>query len=94
MFSPHVLDEPKTVADLDHIIGALVVAISIISMAEVARAARFINLFFGVFAFVLLFFSHGGGLISHIIVGLLLIALTFPRGKIKERYGAWERYIV
>jgi uncharacterized membrane protein len=94
MFSPHLLEEKELVSDLDHIMGALIVAVSIISMAEVVRALRFINFLFGIIVLAMLFFTVGAGLISHIIVGLALIALTIPRGKIKEKYGAWEKYIV
>jgi len=94
MFSPHLLDEARWIADIDHIIGALTVALSIIAMAEVARALRYVNILFGVVALILAFFSFGSGLISHIVVGLALSALAIPRGMIKESYGAWDRFIV
>jgi len=94
MFSPAILGEVSWIADLDHIIGALAVAISIIAMAEVARAARYLNVLFGVIAFILAFFSEGPGLISHITVGLALSVLAIPRGMIKESYGSWDRYII
>jgi len=94
MFSPSLLGEAGWIADLDHIIGALTVALSIIAMAEVARGARYLNILFGIIAIILAFFSDGPGLISHIIVGLALSILTIPRGMIKESYGTWDRYIV
>jgi len=94
MFSPHILDEARWIADIDHIIGALTVALSIIAMAEVARAIRFVNILFGVIAIILAFFSFGSGLLSHIVVGLALSTLAIPRGMIKESYGAWDRFIV
>jgi hypothetical protein len=28
------------------------------------------------------------------LIGLLLIALAIPRGKIRERYGIWEKLIL
>ncbi|NGX57527.1 MAG: hypothetical protein K940chlam3_00419 [Chlamydiae bacterium] len=93
MFSPSILGEKGIVADLNHIIGALTVTFSIISMAEVARAARYLNIVFGLVALILLFFTQGAGLISQIIVGFALIGLSLPRGQIKERYGTWDRWI-
>ncbi len=94
MFSPAFLGESGLVADLDHVIGALTVAISIIAMAEVARALRVINLLFAVVALILAFFVSGSGLISHIVVGLALGVMTLRRGPIKEKYGSWDRFIV
>lgn len=93
MFSPHIMQEIGDAADFDHIFGALTVALSIIAMAEVARAARYINILFGVIILFLSFFTTGAGLISQIIVGLAIIGLSIPRGRIKERYGAWDRWI-
>ena len=31
---------------------------------------------------------------NSIVCGLLLIVLAIPRGKVRERYAGWDRYIV
>ncbi|NNM43490.1 MAG: hypothetical protein HKM07_04025 [Chlamydiae bacterium] len=83
-------------ADLDPILGALIVTASIIAMAEVIRSARYVNLLFGV-AVLLCSLVFGEKtlpvLFFHIIVCGLLLILTFPKGKILEKYGTWQHFI-
>ncbi|MGH7447732.1 MAG: vitamin K epoxide reductase family protein, partial [Longimicrobiales bacterium] len=31
---------------------------------------------------------------SGLLVGIMLIALSIPRGAVRERYGGWQRYVV
>jgi hypothetical protein len=40
-----------------------------------------------------LFGAAPGAVVNNLVVGVLLIALSFPRGMIHERYGSWEPYI-
>lgn len=84
-------------AHADHLIGALVVTVSIISLAQSARPLRFINgvLGLGLIAAPLLF--SGGGTVpaaADIVLGIALIVLCIPRGRIDCRYGSWDRYLV
>ena len=30
---------------------------------------------------------------SDVIVGLLLVALSLPRGRVEERFGGWNRFV-
>lgn len=77
------------------VLGALVVTLSVIAFAEVARAVRLLNvllaLLFGLAPWLLnappSIRWHSG------IVAFLLILLSLPRGKIKERYGNWDKCI-
>jgi nucleoside-diphosphate-sugar epimerase/uncharacterized membrane protein len=91
-------DSSGAMADSDHLIGALVVTFSIIALAEVGRAVRFINILFGAWLIAAPWLLDGivsplaawNGVIS----GALLIALAIPRGRIKDSYAGWDRYIV
>lgn len=97
MAAPAVFQSQGRAADSDHILGALVVTVAIIAFAEVARAARFINiaLALGIIVFPWVFggatFASG---INDLIIGVLIIALSIPLGKIKNTYSGWNALIV
>ena len=66
-------------------------------MAEAARPARFINLLLGVALMFAPFMFDGGSRVADlagVAAGILLVALSFPRGRIDNTYGAWSRYLV
>ena len=42
--------------------------------------------------FVLTRFT-GSGRVNDIAVGVALVALTLPRGPVRERYAGWDRFI-
>ena len=98
MFSRMVFDTGGTFADSDHLVGALVVTVAVIAMAEVARPLRFINILFGIWLIaspVVLDGGQLGGMISTAITGLLLMILSLPRGRrSEEHYGQWDRLII
>ena len=98
MFSRLTFGTEGTLADSDHLVGALIITVSIISMAEVARPLRFINALFGVWLVVAPWILSGGqidGGISTTLIGIVLIGLSLPRGRrSNEHYGQWDRYIV
>ncbi len=85
-------------ANSDHLVGALVVTFSIMALAEVGRAVRFINIPFGVWLVAAPWLLDG--IVSplaawnSVICGLLLIVLAIPRGPVKNSYAAWDRYVV
>lgn len=83
-------------ADADHLIGALVVTVSIVACAEVARALRFANLALGAALLVtpFLFEASGAQLVAGWIAGLALIGLSLPKGRVAGRYGGWQRFVV
>lgn len=98
MFSRLSLGTSGALADNDHLVGALVITVAVIAMAEVARPVRFINVFFGLWLSAAPWWLNGGttaGMISTTVVGLLLVALSLPRGRRStEHYGQWDRWIV
>lgn len=83
-------------ADSDHLLGALIVTVSITAMAEAARPARFINILLAVALMFAPFMFDGGSRVADlagVIAGMLLVALSIPRGRIDNTYGAWSRYL-
>ena len=82
----------------DHVAGALVITISIIATAEVARGLRFLNIVAGLWIAAAPIFLNGAGsnaTLNGIAVGIALIALNLRRGKrSSDHYAAWDRYIV
>ena len=78
--------------------GVWTVVVSVCCFAEVARAGRFLNALSGLWLLIAPFVLSGGGgagtTVSAVVSGLAILALSLPRGTVKERYGAWQRYIV
>jgi hypothetical protein len=65
------------------------------ALAEVGHSIRFVNILLGavIIALPWLFGAAPGVVVNNLVVGVLLIALSFPRGMVHERYGSWEPYI-
>jgi len=96
LFTPNALGVTGTTANMTYIFGALIVTVAVVAMAEVGRAIRFINILIGA-ALIALPWLLGGSTTSSkwtdLIAGATLILLSLPRGKIREDYGTWNRYI-
>ncbi len=92
MISPAITTINPFMAVSNYIVGPLIISTSIISSAEVFRSFRYLNVLFGVECMVVSA-VFGASIALHVILGIILIALAFPKGSIKERYGAWERLI-
>lgn len=93
MFAPTFLGIQGFVADGNHVFGALVVALSIISMAEVVRAGRYLNVLIGWWPILSALYLEGATLWIQLITGVLLILFSVPKGPVRETYGSWSRYI-
>jgi nucleoside-diphosphate-sugar epimerase/uncharacterized membrane protein len=97
MFSRILFGSEPPLAHADHLIGALVITVSVASFAQCARTLRLVN---GVLGFALLaspFMFDGGTVFAEmadIVLGLALIALCIPRGRVDTQYGSWNRYII
>lgn len=84
-------------ANSDHLIGALVITVSITALAESARPARFVNVLLAVPLMAAPWMLEGGSLGADwagVMAGVLLILASIPRGKIENHYGSWSRYLV
>ena len=96
MFSPAMFGNSGPAANADYVAGALVVTIASISTAEVIRAFRFLNLLMATWLMLAPFVLGGvtgSGRINDIAVAVALVALTLPRGAVRERYAGWDRFI-
>lgn len=79
-----------------HLCGALIVTCSVIAMGEVFRAVRWLDVGLGI-AIAIAPWALGAGLAAGVIgiaIGALVIGLSVPRGKKKERYAGWDRAVV
>jgi len=96
MFAPSVFGTTGGMADSNHLAGALVVTFAVIAWAEVARTARFVNMFMGAWVVLspwILSGASGAAQWINVLVGTVLIVLSIPRGRILQQYGTWDRYI-
>ncbi|MGE5196097.1 MAG: vitamin K epoxide reductase family protein, partial [Anaerolineae bacterium] len=86
MCAPAIQKFEGGLADSDHVIGALTIAISTIAAGEVVRSARFVNILFGFWILLSLpwlNFSQSIEILAvHLSLGIALIALSLPKGRI------------
>lgn len=90
------VDIKTRVADICHLGGALIVVVAVISMGEIFRAGRYLNILLGVAVVTLPWFAEGSETALNAILtlsGLAVAALAIRRGRITERYGLWDKYI-
>lgn len=97
MFTRLVFGTGGSMADSDHLVGALVVTFTFAALAEVARPVRFINIPFGAWLVIAPWMLSGAdttATIGSVVAGVLLMAFSLPRGPVRNRYGAWDFYVV
>jgi len=96
MLTRITLDAAGSMANADHLIGSLVVTVTITSLAETVRVLRLFNLFFALALFITPFIYNATVLatLASLVCGGLLFALSIPRGKICSTYGGWDKIIV
>ena len=97
MFTRLSLGTHPPLADSDHLMGALIVTVAVIAMAEVARALRFVNIIFGLWLIAAPWWIAGSSMLASwlgVLVGLLVIGLSLPRGtRSHDHYGSWDRFV-
>ena len=97
-FTRVTFDSSGAMADSDHLVGLLVLTFTIIALAEVGRATRFINIPFGIWLIAAPWLLDGIAsplaAWNGVICGALLIVLAIPRGRVKDSYAGWDRYVV
>ncbi len=98
MFAPGIfgVSIETTLADTNHLAGAMIVVVSVISMGEVLRRGRYLNMLLGLALAIVPWFTkdiHTGLAIVDLIAGLITIGLSIPRGPKKEIYGLWDKYV-
>ena len=96
LFTRLTVDSSGTMANTEHLIGSLVLTITVTAFAEVMRPLRFLNIFLGLALMITPFILNTSAVsaITTGLCGLALIAFSIPRGKICFHYGTWNRVIV
>ena len=98
MFTRLLFGSVPPMANSDHLIGALIVTVAVMAMAEVGRPLRLINIAFGLWIIVAAWMLEGASVIgswANVVIGLAVILLSLPRGgRSGEHYGTWDRYVV
>ncbi|WED42062.1 vitamin K epoxide reductase family protein [Legionella cardiaca] len=96
MFTRITLGTEGSMANADHLIGSLIVTITITALAETVRVLRLLNLFFALALIITPFIYEATTLatIMSIICGGGLFILSLPRGTIRSSYGAWDKIIL
>lgn len=97
MFAPLALGARDSAANADYLLGPLIITVALIATAEVARPVRFLNVGLAlatVIAPFMLAGSTAASTLNGILVGVVISALSLPRGKVHERYGKFNAAIV
>jgi uncharacterized membrane protein len=97
MSAPAVLGTAGSAADNDHVAGALVVTWAVISFGEVTRPIRWLNIPIGLWLITASWLLAGDTPVSQandMVVGALLITLSVRRGRIGERFGGLNPYLI
>jgi hypothetical protein len=96
LFTRLTLGAAGNMANVDHVIGSLVLTVVSLAAAEVARPLRYLNVSLGValLATPFLVEASTASTANSLICGAALVALSLRRGPIRERYGTWDRVIV
>lgn len=97
MASPYVVGDPGTAAANNSVLaGALVITVTAVALAEVTRAARFLNVPLAVWigAAPWLLGAPTPAAINATAIALVLVATSLPTGAVRERYGTWQRFVL
>lgn len=96
MFSSAVFGAVKPASDLNHLVGALIVVVSVIAMGEPLRLGRYLNVLLGLGVAAAAWFIGDPPTafqVNSLIVGILVALLALPRGPITESFGSWDKHV-
>ncbi|GAB3168904.1 SPW repeat domain-containing protein [Telluribacter humicola] len=86
-----------TISYSENITGALIITFSVIAMSEVGRPARYLLILFGLWLIAapwILGTDKNAAMWNGVIAGAVLIPLSFPKGKVEDKRGSFDKYIV
>jgi hypothetical protein len=92
LFTRVLLDADGALANAHHLLGALALTVISIAAAEVARPVRYLNVLLGAALLVVPFVyeANAATTVFTLVAGAAIAALSFRRGPIRNRYGAWR----
>jgi hypothetical protein len=96
MFAPAIFGARGTVADSEHLAGALAVTFAAVALAEPLRALRLLTVALGAWIAAAPFLLDGAsdpGRWNALLAGIAIAAVSLRRGPVRERYGSWDRFI-
>lgn len=88
--APVVLGYADPARTNDHIVGPLVVAVSVIAMSEVTRGLRWLNVLFALWLIVapwVLGYDDGWLIIHSSVLALVIWFVTAVRGTVTQQFG-------
>ncbi len=94
--APEVLGLDGPAMNAHVIAGALVIVVTVMAMSEPLRTVRLLNIPIGAALAIGVWFFDGATTPSQFaaaVAAALLIAASLPRGAVRQRYGAWDRWI-
>ena len=97
MIAPAVFGTTGAAANNNYLVGALVITFAVIGFGEPSRSARLVNTPLGAWLLVAPWVLSGvspEAQWNDVIVGAAVILLSIRRGRIEERFGSWDRYLV
>ncbi|HKY95409.1 MAG TPA: vitamin K epoxide reductase family protein [Kiloniellales bacterium] len=95
LFTRSTLGNAGTLADMDHLLGSLILTVAVTALADVAKIVRYLNVPLGA-ALVVTPFAFGADSLATVIsvgLGLLLIWVSLRPVTVTVRYGDWNRFI-
>jgi uncharacterized membrane protein len=98
LIAPVVLQTKGEAETSCYITGALIIAIGMLACAEPARPVRLLGVLCGLWLLIFapwsLTVTSPSTRLNEVAVGLVVVLCSALRGRIKERYGGWDRYLV
>jgi hypothetical protein len=95
LFTRETLGHDGTLADMDHLLGSLILTVAVTALADVAKLVRYCNVPLGA-ALVVMPFLLGATALSAavgVVLGLLLIWVSLRPVTVIHDYGNWNRWI-
>lgn len=98
MFSPAVfgIQIQTPLSNISHLSGALIVVVSVMSMGEVLRRGRFLNILLGLVLIAgpwMVNYEKISYNLNLVIIGIAVIIFSLKRGPKTETYGMWDKYV-
>jgi uncharacterized membrane protein len=95
--APEILASRDFASLSNYITGPLIVAVSIISFAEVARVFRFFNIILSLWLLTAPWVIGGASLnllLNDSFVAIAIIFLSLSKGRVKHKYGSLSKFII